>query len=131
MNRHEDDRNRRVFRQEIANALLSVFRFFSSQENGALPSNLRFKTILRHQFLAIGIILRHAGSGDGFALFNLPGDFRIQGEELDEQILLGAETVGGEDRTSGARASACASSSDVDQCKINDKHILTYDMFLT
>ena len=34
---------------------------------------------------------------DGFTLFNLGGDLLVQGEELGEQILLGAEAVGGED----------------------------------
>src|SRR5712671_5600963 len=54
-------------------------------------------TILRHQFLSIGIILRHAGSGDGFAFFNLRGDLLVEGEELGEQIFFRAEAVGGED----------------------------------
>ena len=54
----------------------------------------RFDAILRHQFLRVGIILRDAGGGDRFFLLNLGGDFEVQGEELGEQILLGAEAVG-------------------------------------
>jgi len=53
--------------------------------------------ILRHQIFRVGIILGHAGRHDGFAFLNLHGDFMIRDEELGEQILLGAEAVGGED----------------------------------
>ncbi|MGO8927576.1 MAG: hypothetical protein ACLQU3_11880 [Limisphaerales bacterium] len=40
--------------------------------------------------------LGHAGGGDGFPTLDPAGDFQVQGEELGEQILLGAEAVGGE-----------------------------------
>ena len=53
-------------------------------------------TILRHQFLRIGIILGDAGGNYSFAFFNLGGDGEVQGKELGEQILFGAEAVGGE-----------------------------------
>lgn len=41
-------------------------------------------TILRHQFLRVGIIFGNAGRHDGFAFFNLRGDLLIEGEELGE-----------------------------------------------
>jgi len=53
--------------------------------------------ILSNERFCIGIILRHAGGGDRFAAFNLRGDFLVQGGELGEEILFGAEAVGGED----------------------------------
>ena len=58
---------------------------------------LLFDAILCHQFLHVGILLRHAGGDNLFASFNLRGDFLVEGEELGEQIFLGAEAVGGED----------------------------------
>jgi hypothetical protein len=59
--------------------------------------NGRTDAVVRHQSLGLGKTGRDAGPGDGFALLDALGGFQIQGEELGEQILLGAETVGGED----------------------------------
>jgi len=42
-------------------------------------------------------MLGRAGMRDGFAHFNLCGDFLIQGEDMGEQILFRGEAVGGED----------------------------------
>ena len=53
--------------------------------------------IVREEGFGFGETGRDAGRGDGFAFFDLGGDFQIQGEELSKQILLGAETAGGED----------------------------------
>jgi hypothetical protein len=40
---------------------------------------------------------RDAGGGDGLVVAQAVGDFGVEGEQLFEQILFGAEAVGGED----------------------------------
>jgi hypothetical protein len=58
---------------------------------------LRPDAIFCHEVLCIGIVLRHAGSGDALTLLDGRGDLRVQREELGKQILLGAEAIGVED----------------------------------
>ena len=67
--------------------------------NEAILSGLKWgtNTVVRDQRLGLGEIGRDAGRGDGFAVFDSLGDFQVQGKELGEQILPGAEAVSGED----------------------------------
>jgi hypothetical protein len=53
-------------------------------------------TIFRQELARIRIVLGKARGGDGFAALDLAGDFQVQGEELGEQIFVGAEAIGSE-----------------------------------
>src|ERR1035438_10254894 len=57
----------------------------------------RSDAVLGDESLDLSEARRDARRSDRFAFLNSLGDFQIQGEELGEQILLGAEAVGGED----------------------------------
>jgi len=72
--------------------------------NAAIPSGLKGgpNAVARNQRLGIGELGWDAGRGDGFAICNALGDFQIGGEELGEQIPLGAEAVGGLDGSAGS-----------------------------
>src|ERR1039458_8493857 len=57
----------------------------------------RSDAVLGDESLELSEARRDTWRGDRFAFRNSLGDFEVQGEELGEQILLGAEAVGGED----------------------------------
>jgi hypothetical protein len=57
----------------------------------------RQDAVLGDESLELSEGRRDAGRGDRFAFLNSLGEFKIRGEELGEQIILGAETGGGED----------------------------------
>jgi hypothetical protein len=57
----------------------------------------RQDAVLGDESLELSEGRRDAGRGDRFAFLNSLGDFKIQGEESGEQIILGAEAGGGED----------------------------------
>jgi hypothetical protein len=48
--------------------------------------------------LGVGEVGREAGGGDGFVAVDAGGYFEVQVEELLQEIIVGGEAVGGEDR---------------------------------
>jgi len=52
--------------------------------------------VLGNESFGLGETGRDARRGDGLAALDLAGSSQVRGEELGEQISLGAETVGGE-----------------------------------
>lgn len=54
----------------------------------------RLDAVFRHQLASVGVAGRDAGGGDGFVALDLGGDFKVQRQQLGEQILLRVEPVG-------------------------------------
>jgi hypothetical protein len=63
----------------------------------ALRGSGRADAIVRKESFGLWEIRWNAGRDGRFAALDLTGDFQVQGEESGQQILLGAEAVGGKD----------------------------------
>ena len=59
---------------------------------------LRADAVCGDERFGVRIVWRDAGGGDGFVLGEAVGDGVVEVEELGEEVGLGGEAVGGEDR---------------------------------